>query len=282
MRPVEMGDVKGFWEREACGERYGAEQDRLRYTLEPEILRFADFESATGKRVLEIGVGMGADFLRWVRAGAHATGLDLTERAVTLTRQRLEAEGLVADVRVADAEALPFPDGQFDIVYSWGVLHHTPDPGRALAEAARVLAPGGTTEVDAVPPAFLGRLGGLGPVLPLAPAAYRDAPRSRLSNGESGNERLHAERGLFHAAWGRPVVHRLSSEPLGQKVCSWRSPRFRTPFRLVSARHGPEGPRSRLDPHDHSIHALGTGSWGQGSPKAGSFAMPSTTPRYAE
>ncbi len=132
-----------FWEREACGERYGAEQDRLRYELEPEILGFADFESATGKRVLEIGVGMGADFLRWVRAGAHATGVDLTDRAVALTRERVEAEGLVADVRVADAERLPFPDGQFDIVYSWGVLHHTPDPGRALAEAARVLAPGG-------------------------------------------------------------------------------------------------------------------------------------------
>lgn len=147
MTSVEKEAVKGFWEREACGERYGPAQDRLRYELEPEILSFADFHSAGGKRVLEIGVGMGADFLRWVRAGAEATGVDLTERAVALTRQRLLAEGLQADVRVADAESLPFPDREFDLVYSWGVLHHTPAPGKALAEAQRVLKPGGELKV---------------------------------------------------------------------------------------------------------------------------------------
>lgn len=140
---VSKEQVKGFWEREACGERYGEEQDRIRYELEPEILKFAGFESSAGKRVLEIGVGMGADFLRWVRAGAVATGVDLTERAVELTTARLAAEGLQADVQIADAEKLPFPDRSFDIVYSWGVLHHTPNPAQALAEAQRVLAPGG-------------------------------------------------------------------------------------------------------------------------------------------
>ena len=139
--------VRDFWEEEACGERYGAEQDRLRYELEPEILRFADFDSASGLRVLEIGVGMGSDFLRWARAGAAATGVDLTDRAVAITRQRLEAAGLSAEVRTADAENLPFADGSFDLVYSWGVLHHTPDPRRALAEAQRVLAPGGRLKV---------------------------------------------------------------------------------------------------------------------------------------
>lgn len=147
MTSVQKNDVKGFWELQACGERYGAAQDQLRYELEPQILPFADFDAAKGKRVLEIGVGMGADFLRWVRAGAEATGVDLTERAVTLTRQRLADEGLQAEVRVAYAEALPFADGQFDIVYSWGVLHHTPDPARAVAEAQRVLAPGGTLKI---------------------------------------------------------------------------------------------------------------------------------------
>jgi ubiquinone/menaquinone biosynthesis C-methylase UbiE len=135
--------VKRFWEDEACGERYGDEQDRMRYELEPEIIPFADFPSGAGKRVLEIGVGMGADFVRWARAGALATGVDLTERAVGITRDRLGNEGLTADVRVADAERLPFADGEFDVVYSWGVLHHTPDLPAALREATRVLAPGG-------------------------------------------------------------------------------------------------------------------------------------------
>lgn len=139
--------VRAFWEAEACGERYGAEQDQIRYRLEPEILGFADFDSASGKRVLEIGVGMGSDFLRWVRAGADATGVDLTERAVAITSKRLEENGLAAGLQVADAESLPFEDGEFDIVYSWGVLHHTPNPRRALLEAQRVLAPSGRLKV---------------------------------------------------------------------------------------------------------------------------------------
>lgn len=147
MGPVDKKAVRDFWQSEACGERYGADQERIRYQLEPEILDFANFEAGAGKRVLEIGVGMGADFLRWARAGAVATGVDLTERAVELTRDRLAKEGLEADVRVADAEALPFADGQFDIVYSWGVLHHTPDPGRAILEAQRVLSPGGSLKL---------------------------------------------------------------------------------------------------------------------------------------
>ena len=139
--------VRAFWEAEACGERYGPEQDQIRYRLEPEILGFAEFDSASGRRVLEIGVGMGSDFLRWVRAGADATGVDLTERAVAITGKRLEENGLAASVQVADAESLPFEDAQFDIVYSWGVLHHTPNPRRALQEAQRVLAPNGQLKV---------------------------------------------------------------------------------------------------------------------------------------
>lgn len=140
-------EVKAFWEAEACGERYGDDQDRVRYELEPQILAFADFPSAAGKRVLEIGVGMGSDLLRWARAGADVTGVDLTERAVALTSRRLDEAGLGGDVRVADAEALPFESETFDVVYSWGVLHHSPNPQRAVAEARRVLAPGGRLKV---------------------------------------------------------------------------------------------------------------------------------------
>ena len=135
--------VAQFWELEACGERYGDDQDSIRYELEPEILRVANFASARGQRVLEIGVGMGADCVRWARAGADVVGIDLTERAVSLTTQRLAEEGLRGEVRVGDAESLPFEDGSFDVVWSWGVLHHTPRADHALVEAARVLMPGG-------------------------------------------------------------------------------------------------------------------------------------------
>jgi len=69
--------------------------------------------------------------------------VDLTEHSIELVRRRLELEGLQADLQQADAERLPFNDASFDIVYSWGVLHHTPDSDKAIAEARRVLKPGG-------------------------------------------------------------------------------------------------------------------------------------------
>src|SRR5918995_3455850 len=146
-------DVRTFWEREPCGSSlaeaaegtpdFFAEVERSRADLEPFIADYADFEGTAGSRMLEIGVGLGTDLVRFARAGARVTGVDLTEHSVRLVRRRLELEGLEGDVRVADAEALPFEDGAFDKVYSWGVLHHTPDSGRAILEALRVLRPGG-------------------------------------------------------------------------------------------------------------------------------------------
>lgn len=145
--------VQDFWEADPCGAAHGeapegspeffANVERTRNALEPFIPAYADFAGARGKRLLEIGVGVGTDFIRFVRAGAIATGVDLTEHAVALVRRRVELEGLRAEVLRADAEHLPFPDGAFDRVYSWGVLHHTPDSARAIREALRVLAPGG-------------------------------------------------------------------------------------------------------------------------------------------
>ena len=149
-------DVKAHWEQETCGTRYGNAADRrayfdeiseARYRLEPYIAPFADFPSAFGQSILEIGVGAGADFENWCRFSAHATGVDLTEGAIALTSERLELGGVPReryDLRVADAERLPFADSSFDFVYSWGVLHHTPDTERAFKEVCRVLKPGGT------------------------------------------------------------------------------------------------------------------------------------------
>ncbi len=148
--------IHDHWNAVPCGTRDLAPADRRkffealeseRYRLEPYIREFARFDRGRGQRVLEVGIGAGTDFVNWVRAGAVATGIDLTERAVSLTRERLSLEGLAADVQVADAEALPFPDASFDIVYSYGVLHHTPDTPQAVREVHRVLKPGGTALV---------------------------------------------------------------------------------------------------------------------------------------
>lgn len=147
--------VRDHWELETCGARYGEHRDRLawfrqiaasRSRLEPYISAFARFPEAEGRRVLEIGVGAGTDFREWCRHAEHATGIDLTVAAIELTGERLLLEGVSESrftLRTGDAESLPFDDGTFDIVYSWGVLHHTPDTDRAYGEVFRVLKPGG-------------------------------------------------------------------------------------------------------------------------------------------
>lgn len=145
-----------FWNEAACGEnlylrgtdRQNYEfQARKRYELEPYIFEFAGFDRALGKRILEIGVGLGADHQRFAEAGAILAGIDLTERAVEHTTRRLAAFGLSSQLAVGDAERLDFPDETFDIVYSWGVLHHSPDTPKAVSEVWRVLKPGGTAKV---------------------------------------------------------------------------------------------------------------------------------------
>lgn len=147
--------VRSHWEQETCGARYGFSGSRkkyfeeiknTRYRLEPYLPLFANFHEARNKKILEIGVGAGVDFCQWVKNGAIATGIDLTARAIELTKERLaidNAKNNNYELRVADAENLPFADNEFDVVYSWGVLHHTPDTERAFQEVYRVLKSGG-------------------------------------------------------------------------------------------------------------------------------------------
>jgi SAM-dependent methyltransferase len=153
----EKAAVQEFWNRASCGEVYAQgdslraqleAQARSRYELEPYIPEFARFEEGTGRDVLEIGVGMGADHLEWARSKPRSlSGVDLTPRAVEHTSRRLGLYGLTSRLEVSDAENLPFPTGAFDLVYSWGVLHHSPDTRKAIGEVCRVLRPGGRARV---------------------------------------------------------------------------------------------------------------------------------------
>jgi ubiquinone/menaquinone biosynthesis C-methylase UbiE len=123
-------------------------QARTRYELEPYIHDFACFADARDKDVLEIGVGMGVDHLEFAKASPRSlTGIDLTPRAIELTQARLGGYGLMSRLECGDAEHLPFADNSFDVVYSWGVLHHSPDTPRAIAEVSRVLRPGGVARI---------------------------------------------------------------------------------------------------------------------------------------
>jgi ubiquinone/menaquinone biosynthesis C-methylase UbiE len=149
-------DVKEYWEQEACGthdfvvqdsEEYSREWfekvEEFRYSVEPFIHAEAQFTRHKGKKLLEIGVGAGTDHLQWARAGAICHGVDLTDRGINTTRRHLALYGLESKLQRVNSEVLPFEDGFFDVVYSWGVIHHSEHPEKIIAEIHRVLKPGG-------------------------------------------------------------------------------------------------------------------------------------------
>lgn len=149
--------VHDYWEEASCGEdlylsnigKSGyRDQARARYALEGNLISgLAKFSGSTGLKVLEIGVGLGADHQKYADAGAVLYGIDLTERAVEHTRRRLSIFGLHSELSVGDAENLSFPDEFFDVVYSWGCLHHSSDTQKAISEVARVLKPSGEARI---------------------------------------------------------------------------------------------------------------------------------------
>jgi len=151
-------NVREYWNHASCGtefidspkfsQAYFEDIENFRYTIEPEIFSFAQFSRFRDKKVLEVGVGAGTDFIQWVRSGAHAHGIDISEEAIENVRHRLTLAGLqAADIQVADAENIPYQDNVFDLVYSWGVIHHSPDTIKCLQEIIRVCKPGGKIKI---------------------------------------------------------------------------------------------------------------------------------------
>jgi SAM-dependent methyltransferase len=111
-----------------------------RYSIYPWLYDVAEFRKHAGERVLEIGCGSGSDLLQFAKHGAIATGVDLTERHVNLARERV---GSLAEIHRADMRHLPFKEGDFDYVYSHGVLMCSDEPEKVVREIYRVLRPGG-------------------------------------------------------------------------------------------------------------------------------------------
>lgn len=147
------------WGQDPCGAEYVREHElgtreffdaveRNRYTeYAPWMPDVMGFDQVAGASLLEIGCGMGTDLLQFARGGASCTGIDLTPRSVEITRHRFALYGYPGSFMVSDGEKLPFRSDTFDIVYSNGVLHHTPDTAEAIREIHRVLRPGGVAKV---------------------------------------------------------------------------------------------------------------------------------------
>ena len=128
------------WFNELAYKRYNVYYEHLRET--------AEFQWHAGEEVLEIGCGIGTDAVEFARYGARVTAVDLGTDQIMLTKLNFELHGLpFVEIREANAETLPFPDETFDFVYTFGVIHHTPDTERAVAEIYRVLKKDGTAIV---------------------------------------------------------------------------------------------------------------------------------------
>jgi ubiquinone/menaquinone biosynthesis C-methylase UbiE len=149
--------VRAFWQQNPCGTKFadappGSRRfyelvEVHRYKKEWHIPAAAGFAGSAGLSVLEVGCGLGTDGAQFAKAGAKYTGIDLTDAAIDLAKRRFQLFDLPGTFRVADAERLDFPDNSFHIVYSHGVLHHTPDIAAAVREIHRVLRPGGKAVV---------------------------------------------------------------------------------------------------------------------------------------
>jgi len=147
------------WGQDPCGAEYDREHElgtreffdqveAYRYNeYAPWMPRLMEFEKFRDARLLEVGCGMGTDLLQFARGGARSTGIDLTPRSVEITRHRFRLYGAEGDFMISDGEHLPFRNESFDVVYSNGVLHHTPDTAGAVREVHRVLKSGGVAKI---------------------------------------------------------------------------------------------------------------------------------------
>jgi len=150
-----LDDVRAFWDRRPCNLRHGTapvgtreyfdQVEARKYRVEPHIPGFSQFERWRGRRVLEIGCGLGTAAVSFARAGADYTAVELSAESLRLARRRFEIYGLSGRFHLGNAEELDsfLPVEPYDLVYSFGVIHHSPHPERIVRQVQRYLAPAG-------------------------------------------------------------------------------------------------------------------------------------------
>src|SRR5712692_2987408 len=157
--PVEA--VRTYWNARPCNIRYSPKEigtkeyfnqvEARKYFVGPHILPFVQFERWRNKKVLEIGCGIGTDTVNFARHGALVTAVDLSDHSLEVARRRAAVFGLQDRIRFihANAEDLlqALPDETYDLVFSFGVIHHTPHPARVLQQIGRYVKPGSTIKI---------------------------------------------------------------------------------------------------------------------------------------
>ena len=159
---VSIDEVRRFWDLRPCNirhspapvgsRRYFDEVEARKYAVEPHIPGFAEFSRWAGRRVLEIGCGLGTDTINFARAGAEVTAVDISPRSLALARRRAEVFELASRVRFVEADAERLAEflepQQYDLVYSFGAIHHSPRPDKILEQVRRhFIAPDGVLKV---------------------------------------------------------------------------------------------------------------------------------------
>lgn len=155
-----MADIKvvqAFWDKRPCNIRHSSaplgtkeyfdEVEERKYFVEPHIPKFAEFEQWKGKRVLEIGCGIGTDAVNFARAGAKYTGVDLSSSSIELAKKRFEVYNLKGEFFQTNAENLDFLPGDYDLIYSFGVIHHSPNPQKIVEALRKLISPTGVLKI---------------------------------------------------------------------------------------------------------------------------------------
>lgn len=148
---VTIENVREYWDARPCNIRhsqkeigsreYFDEVEFRKYFVEPHIPGFAEFEKWKGKKVLEIGCGIGTDTVNFARAGAEVTAIDYSEKSLEIAKQRAEVFGLNINFYKANAEEISkvVPVQEYDLVYSFGVIHHTSHPDKVISEIKKYM-----------------------------------------------------------------------------------------------------------------------------------------------
>ena len=152
-------DVKRYWNNRPCNVRhsqkdigtkeYFDEVEKKRYTAEPHIPLFADFESYRGKKVLEVGCGMATEGINFARQGAEYTATDLSEESLELAKKRFEVYNKEGNFYLGNSEELSsfVPVETYDLIYSFGVIHHSPHPEKIISEIKKYMNKDSTLKI---------------------------------------------------------------------------------------------------------------------------------------
>jgi 2-polyprenyl-3-methyl-5-hydroxy-6-metoxy-1,4-benzoquinol methylase len=155
-------EVKNYWNSRPCNLRHSTkpqgtkeyfdEVEKRKFFVEPHLVQFADFLSVKDKKIMEIGCGLGTTTINFAKAGAKkVTAIDLSDASLALAKQRATVNGLssVVDFHHINAEELSkhLPQEEYDLIFSFGVIHHTPHPHKILQEIHKFLSPTGQLKI---------------------------------------------------------------------------------------------------------------------------------------